>query len=126
VLARCQHTRKNAAYIASHTIDAILKLGPENVVQVLQDGANKATWPIIEKEYPWIVCGWCGAHVIDLYFEDIGKMVFFKDIWGQGKAIVIWIRGHQAFAAKFSKSTQKSLLLPGSRIMISCNCIKVF
>jgi len=47
--------------------------------------------------------------------EDIGKMAFFKEIRVQeGKAVVIWIRGHQAFAANFSKLTSKSLLLPGS------------
>ncbi len=34
--------RKNAAYLASHTIDGIKEFGAENVVQVFIDGANKA------------------------------------------------------------------------------------
>lgn len=87
------------------------------------DGANKATWPIIMKEFPWIICTWCVAHVIDLWFEDVGKMTFFKDIWEQGKMVVIWIRGHQAFAAKFGKLTRKSLLLPGTGNLLSSLCI---
>jgi hypothetical protein len=47
-------------------------------------------------------------------WRDMGKMAFFKDIWEQGKMVVVWIRGHQAFAAKFGKLTRKSLLLPGT------------
>ena len=52
------------------------------------------------------------ALVIDLWFEDIGKMTFFKDIWEQGKMVITWIRGHQAFTAKFGKLTRKEHLLP--------------
>ena len=89
------------------------------------DGANLATWPIITKEFPWIICSWCVAHVIDLWFEDIGKMPFFKDVWEQGKMVVIWIRGHQAFTAKFGKLTPKSLLLPGESGLY-CNSVEFF
>jgi hypothetical protein len=108
--------KKDAAYIGSNLISVIKDFGAQDVVQVIQDGANKATWPIIEKEFPWIICSWCVAHVIDLWFEDIGKMTFFKDIWEQGKMVVVWIRGHQAFAAKFGKLTRKALLLPGESV----------
>jgi hypothetical protein len=52
---------------------------------------------------------------MDLLLEDIGKMEFFKEIWVQGKAVVTWIRGHQSFAAKFSKIANKCLLLPGDQ-----------
>ena len=45
------------------------------------------------------VVSWCVAHVIDLLFEDVGKMTFFKDIWEQGRMVVIWIRGHQVACA---------------------------
>ena len=109
--------KKNAAYIACNVISVVKDFGAEDVVQVIMDGANKATWPIIIKEFPWIICSWCVAHVIDLWFEDIGRMTFFKDIWEQGKMVVLWIRGHQAFASKFSKLTPKSLLLPGENVV---------
>ena len=115
--------KKDAAYIASNVISVVKKFGAEDVVQIIMDGANKATWPIIIKEFPQIILSWCVAHVIDLWFEDVGKMTFFKDIWEQGKMVVIWIRGHQAFAAKFGKLTQKSLLLPGTgALFLFCEC----
>lgn len=105
--------RKNATYLAEQINIVIREIGAENIVQVIMDGANKACWPIINSEFPHIICAWCTAHVMDLLLEDIGKMEFFKEIWAQGKSVVIWIRGHQAFAAKFSKMASKSLLLPG-------------
>jgi hypothetical protein len=61
--------------------------------------------------YWWIIFSLCAVHDINLFLEvrvkDIGKMAFFKEIQDQGKAVVIWIREHQAFAAKFSKLTSK-------------------
>jgi hypothetical protein len=105
--------RKNAAYLAEQISIVIRDVGADNIVQVIMDGANKACWPIINAEFPHIICAWCTAHVMDLLLEDIGKMEFFNAISAQGKAVVIWIRGHQAFAAKFSKIACKSLLLPG-------------
>jgi hypothetical protein len=46
-----------------------------------------------------------------------------NDIWEQGKMVVIWIRGNQAFAAKFGKLTRKSLLLPGTGTLFPSMCI---
>jgi hypothetical protein len=66
--------RKDAAYIASQTISTIEEFGPKNVVQVIMDGANQASWALIIATYWWIICSWCAAHVIDLFLEDIGKM----------------------------------------------------
>ena len=105
--------RKNTLYLAEQLCIVIRQVGVEKIVQVIMYGANKACWPIINAEFPQIICAWCTAHVEDLLLEDIGKMDFFKAIWAQGKAVVIWIRGHQSFAAKFSKIASKSLLLPG-------------
>ena len=109
--------KKDALYVAANVTSVVDEFGADDVVLVIMDGANEAKWPIITKEYSWIICSWCVAHVIDLWFEDIGKMTFFKDIWEQGKAVLIWIRGHQAFAAEFGKSTRKSLLLPVERML---------
>ena len=52
-------------------------------------------------------------------------MTFFKDIWEQGKMVVIWIRGHQAFAAKFGKLTRKSFLLPSTGAFFPILCMGV-
>ena len=93
--------KKNAAYLADQINSVIKEVGGEHIVQVIMDGANRACWPIINSAFPHIVCAWCTAHVMDLLLEDIGKMDFFTKIWEQGKAIVLWIRQHQSFAAKF-------------------------
>ena len=60
--------KKDAAYIACNVISVVKHFYAEDVVQVIMDGANKATWPIIIKEFPWII------YVIDLWFDDVGKM----------------------------------------------------
>ena len=100
--------RKNAVYLAEQISIVIRDVGADNIVQVIMNRANKACWPIINAEFPHIICAWCTAHVMDLLLEDTGKMEFFKAIWAQGKIVVTSIRGHQAFAAKFSKIACKS------------------
>ena len=68
--------KKDAAYIACNVISVVKHFCAEYVVQVFMDGANKAKWPIVIKEFPWIICScqWCVAHVTDFCFEDISKM----------------------------------------------------
>jgi hypothetical protein len=105
--------RKDAQYLADALIAEIRSVGPENVVQIIMDGANRSVFPIIEKEFPHITCTWCAAHVLDLLMEDIAKMEFFSSLWEQGKSVVKWIRGHQHFRAKMAKMSKKVLLLPG-------------
>jgi hypothetical protein len=66
---------KDAAYVASIIIQAIKDIGPDNVVSIITDRASvmKADWTIIEQEFPYIVCVWCAAHVLDLlggYWQD--------------------------------------------------------
>ena len=97
--------KKDPAYIACNLISVVNKFGAEDVFQVIMGGAKKPTWPIIIKEFLWIILSWCVAHMVDLWFEDVivGKMTFSKDIWEQGKMVIIWIRGHQLFAAKLGK-----------------------
>ena len=46
--------KKDAAYIACNVISVVNEFGAEENVQVIIDDANKATWPIIIKEFPWI------------------------------------------------------------------------
>ena len=47
--------KKDAAYIACKVISVVKEFGAEDVVQVIMDGANKATWPIITKEFPHLL-----------------------------------------------------------------------
>ena len=30
---------------------------------------------------------------MDLFLQDIDKMAVFKDIWGEGEDVMIWIKG---------------------------------
>ena len=46
----------NATYLAEQISSFIRDVGAENIVQVVVDGANKARWPIINTEFPDIVC----------------------------------------------------------------------
>mmetsp|Transcript_60628 Transcript_60628/g.161885 ORF Transcript_60628/g.161885 Transcript_60628/m.161885 type:complete len:146 (-) Transcript_60628:296-733(-) len=70
---------KDAGFIADQLIGCIREFRAVNVVQVIMDGdgANRAAWPMIEAEYPHIVCSWCAAHVLDLLLADIGKLDIF-------------------------------------------------
>ena len=43
--------KKDAVNIAANIISVADEFGAEDVVQLIMDGANKATWPIIAKEY---------------------------------------------------------------------------
>ena len=71
--------------LAEQIIDVIREIGAENIVQVIMDGANKACWPIINAEFPHIICAWCTAHVMDLLLEDKRQDgIFLKEIWAQG------------------------------------------
>ena len=39
--------KKDAVYIAANILSVVDEFGAEDVVQVIMDGANKATWPIM-------------------------------------------------------------------------------
>jgi hypothetical protein len=50
-----------------HIAEQLIKdVGAENIVQDRPDGANRACWPIINAEFPHIICAGCTAHVMDL------------------------------------------------------------
>jgi hypothetical protein len=68
--------RKNAAFIFEGIDAMIQKVGPENVVAVITDGASacQGAWKDIEKKYPFIFCLWCGAHILNLFLKDVGRI----------------------------------------------------
>ena len=35
------------------------------------DGALRGTHPYVEREFPWLTCIWCNAHIISCIFKDI-------------------------------------------------------
>ena len=96
------------AYIAFQSKISIRNAGAENIVQAIMDIANKATCPIIIKEFPWIICAWCTAHFLCL--EDISKMAFLTIFGAKKRMLFFWIGGRQAFAAKLSMLTPDTLI----------------
>ena len=50
--------------------------------QVITDNvANcKSAWPIITKEFPWITCGGCTAHGLNLIFKKWAKIPWVRRI----------------------------------------------
>ena len=105
---------KDAEYIAAGIIAEIEANGHENIVQVVTDGASvmRAAWEIIQGKYKNIVCSWCGAHVMDLLMEDIGKLEFFGTAVKEAKQVIKFIRNHQHTDKKFKELSHLALLLP--------------
>ena len=64
------------------------------------------------KKYPHIVCGWCGAHMMDLLMEDIGKLEFFASAIIEAKKVVKFIRNHQYTDDYFKNVSEFGLLFP--------------
>jgi Protein of unknown function (DUF 659)/hAT family C-terminal dimerisation region len=107
---------KDAPYIAQIISQAIEKVGPDKVVQVVTDNAAncKAAWPIISEKYSHIVCSPCAAHCLDLLLEDWGKL-FIASVVRDAVDIVQFINGHDGSRALMLKhSPGKGLLRPAS------------
>ena len=51
--------RKKTTYLAEQISSVIREVGAQNIFQVVMDGANQACWPIINTDFPHIVCAWC-------------------------------------------------------------------
>lgn len=62
--------------------DAILKIGPQNVVQIVTN--NTTTYvpaeKLLEEKFPPIFSTPCIAYCIDLILEDIGKISWVKQV----------------------------------------------
>jgi hypothetical protein len=68
--------RKDADFIFEGIDAMIQKIGPENIVTIITDGASacQGAWKRIESKYPFIFCLWCGAHVLNLFLKDVGRI----------------------------------------------------
>ncbi len=64
---------KTKEYIAEQACLMIEAEGAENVVLLIMDGACRSSFPLINGEYPHIICMICAAHSIDLLLEDFAK-----------------------------------------------------
>jgi hypothetical protein len=113
----CSGHVKNARYIADDMISVIMdREDPKDVVAVLMDNATRASWPLIEKACPWVVCAPCGPHVVDLLQEDVGKLSFFKDLFVEAQALRVFIRTHSHVLAAYNADPARKTKIsnPGS------------
>jgi hypothetical protein len=104
---------KSMRLIADDMIEVIKKLpDPEAVVAVYMDNATRGAWPLIEEACPWVVCGACGPHVVDLLMEDVGKLPFFKALFAKGNEIRLFVKNHTHVKAAFDKVCKRAIVNP--------------
>ncbi len=89
---------------------------PHSVVAVLMDNATRSSWKLIEEACPWVVCGACMPHVVDLTLEDIGKLPFVKEVLEDVGDVRNFVRDHSHVLAAFNQNPAKkgSLGRPGA------------
>eukprot|EP00253_Pinus_taeda_P018426 PITA_18426 len=93
----------------------ILKVGAENVVQVITDNAANyvAAGRMLMERHPTLFWTPCATHYIDLMLEDIGKISFVKDIVESSKSITKFIYNHTSVLILMRRFTNnKELVRP--------------
>ena len=82
--------KTSAEFIYTHIRQAIVEVGPSNVVQVVTDNASncRKMGRLVEEEFPSIVWTPCASHCLDLLMEDIGKFPWVKEVLRDSNSIV--------------------------------------
>ena len=84
---------QSANWAAKPLVAAGLR-GQQPALSVMDGADNRAAWPIITRDFPWIILSGCVWHMsLTFGLEMWAKMTFFEDIWEQGRMVVIRIRG---------------------------------
>ncbi|CAI7732714.1 unnamed protein product [Closterium sp. NIES-53] len=92
----CNMESKIGGYITSLLCPIIEKLGPENVVALCMDGGSNhgATCKELMAEGPHIEYLPCATHVLDLLMEDMGKILWAKEIVDRCGDMISYVRNH--------------------------------
>jgi Protein of unknown function (DUF 659) len=71
--------------------------------QVCTDSASncRSAGQLVEARFPHVTWSPCGAHVLDLLLEDIGKLAWVHPVIADARKIVTFIRNHQKSLALF-------------------------
>lgn len=103
---------KTGEYIAGVVGDVIRKVGEKDVVGVVMDGAAncKLAMRLLKVEFPHITTTVCTAHVVDLAFEDVGKVEWVRELVREGHAVVNYVLGHEKPQAVFRKYSEHQLI----------------
>jgi Protein of unknown function (DUF 659)/hAT family C-terminal dimerisation region len=105
---------KTGLFIANTLSKIIMRLGPDNVVQVVMDGAANCVnaGDRLEREYEHVTFSKCTAHSLDLLLSDVGKEKWVDEIVTAGKTIVLFVTNHHKSNAIFRHLSQKKLAKP--------------
>ena len=102
----CSGKIKDAKYIADYRVRHIMaEPDPFSTVQVIMDNATRASWHLIEKMCPWVICTPCAPHVGSLECGDYQKqMPWLQDVVDECVELRKFIYNHQAILAAFLTS----------------------
>ncbi|KAH7301454.1 hypothetical protein KP509_23G027600 [Ceratopteris richardii] len=96
------------------TIEIIIEVGPENVVQVCMHNASNCVraGEMVENEWPHIFFTRCACHCLDLLFEDIGKLEWVAKIIESACKIVKFVTRKEKVLALFRSLSSRDLIKP--------------
>ncbi|KAH6555157.1 hypothetical protein KP509_1Z277400 [Ceratopteris richardii] len=105
---------KSGEYIFEILKDAIMNVGPENVVQICMDNASNCVRAgyLVEQQWPHILYTQCTCHCLDLLFEDIGRLEWVKPILDNAVKVVVFVTMKPSVLALFRKHSTKDLVKP--------------
>ncbi|KAH7425667.1 hypothetical protein KP509_11G065400 [Ceratopteris richardii] len=94
--------------------DAIMDVGPTNVVQICMDNASRCVRAsyLVEQEWSHIFYTICTCHSLDLLFEGIGALAWVKSVLTQAMKIVTFVTMKPSILALFKKFSAKDLIKP--------------
>jgi hypothetical protein len=112
---------KDAVYIADVIKRYLIKIGPENVVQVCTDNASvmRKAVSIVWQQWPHLYFQGCMAHALNLLLQDWGLPQWASSIVEDAQKIVRFIKARHVPLALFHKHAAihakgLSLLSPGA------------
>lgn len=104
---------KSHKRISQYMLDAIEKVGPYNVVQLIMDNTDscRAAGEDVMKAYPCIFWSPCIVHTLNLVLKDVIKeLPWLKETYLNAKAIVKYITYHFNAAEIFLSHSKLELL----------------
>ncbi|XP_057858906.2 uncharacterized protein LOC131067771 [Cryptomeria japonica] len=87
---------KNAETLAGMLEHVVMKVGVENVVQIITDNATAyvSAGRILQERHPTLFWTPCATHVLDLLLDDIGKLEWVTPVVEDARRITKYIYNH--------------------------------
>jgi hypothetical protein len=110
----CSGHRKDADFQFQILREAIEKIGPQNVVQVVTDAAHvcRAAGRLIEATYQHIWWTPCCVHAMNNALKDMGKISWIKGVVSDARDVQMYICNHHTSHALFRSFAKKEFLKP--------------